>query len=479
MSLPPGNDAAAGLRRLLLNGSYQGLANAYYVFVRGIYVIVFARVLGVEAYGQYLYAQSWSGLALGIAVWGLNELALAEYAKSGPQRGARLLAEGFGLRLAMSALLGAALVPAALVFEPDPLLRLLIMVYALGVLARGAASWFQALFIIQEQSRHWLLLSVLFLTLEVAAAVLLAVWGNGLVAIALAQCAIWWLQFLVTWWVYESRFAPMRPALGGHYWRFYLGRGAGLALATTLLAFMANGLLILYRFISDDGRALGEAAFALQLLVIAGYMIKLVSNTALPSLSRPTRDRQPREIFFTQTLWRQAMYLGGAAYLLCELFLPLAVHLLGADFDGAVACFAGAGWLLVPLLLIYGFRLLLISRLRIRAYLSTLVLGLGVLAGLLQLLAGLGAVNPDRLLLALGAAYCVVALAMLALVQAEARLLGVGELLVPLLLLLACVAASQLAASRSLLLAAAVGVLPLLLLAAGDLRRGLRQFQAT
>ena len=79
MSLPPGNDAAAGLRRLLLNGSYQGLANAYYVFVRGIYVIVFARVLGVEAYGQYLYAQSWSGLALGIAVWGLNELALAEY----------------------------------------------------------------------------------------------------------------------------------------------------------------------------------------------------------------------------------------------------------------------------------------------------------------------------------------------------------------------------------------------------------------
>ena len=92
-------EVASGLRLVLMNASYQGMANVYYLVVRGVYVVLFARLLGVEQYGYYVYSQGWYLLALAIAGWGMAELAMAERARLRPEYRQVLLSEGFALRL--------------------------------------------------------------------------------------------------------------------------------------------------------------------------------------------------------------------------------------------------------------------------------------------------------------------------------------------------------------------------------------------
>ena len=150
MSISKRAGAASGIRLALLNGSYQSLTNLYYLAVRGIYIVAFARLLGVEQYGHYVYSQTWYVMALAIATWGMSELAIAEYSREKPADGAQLLASGFSLRLVLSAIMSIAIIVAALLFEPNSNLRLLIIIYAQGVIVRGASGWFSAMFIARE-----------------------------------------------------------------------------------------------------------------------------------------------------------------------------------------------------------------------------------------------------------------------------------------------------------------------------------------
>jgi hypothetical protein len=112
-------------------------------------------------------------------------------------------------------------------------LRLLIIIYAQGVLVHGATNWLSTLFVARESSEYLLYLAVPFLTLEVLLAVLLVWHDAGLVAIALAQCTVWWLLLFSTWYAYWRKFECLWPRLGRRYVVFFLKNGPTLALAAT------------------------------------------------------------------------------------------------------------------------------------------------------------------------------------------------------------------------------------------------------
>jgi len=79
MGAPQERQPGTGIRSALRNGSFQSLTNLYYVFIRGIYILVFAQIIGIELYGYYVYSQNWYVLILPLAAWGMNELLMAEY----------------------------------------------------------------------------------------------------------------------------------------------------------------------------------------------------------------------------------------------------------------------------------------------------------------------------------------------------------------------------------------------------------------
>jgi len=468
--------AVSGIRLALINGSYQSVANLYYLVVRSVYIILFARLLGVELYGYYVYSQSWYVLALAIAAWGMNELVIADYARLKPGSRVSLVASGFSLRLILTTVAALLLIATALLFEPDGNLRLLIIIYAQGVVVRGMTSWFSALFVARQSSQYWLYLTVPFLTLEVLVAVILAASGAGLVAIAMAQCVIWWLQLFVTWFLYWQKFEPIRPGLDWRHIRFFLSNGPSLALAAFILTFMGPGLLIIYRYFADTGYQLGEAAFVIQVLVVIGQMIKVVSNTALPQLSRSLENRQQRQAFYVSTVWHQSLYLGGAIFQLCYWLLAgLAVSLVGDEFEGAADLFARFSWLLIPLLIIYGLRVILISNRQMHSFLLAMLAGLVLLLAQLFVLALFEAVSVASLLVALGISYCMIAGIILALVRQRVELLSMARFTVPLLLMAACTAAFILSLKYSPGLAVMLGLLPLIAASALDIKVSYRK----
>lgn len=453
----------SGTRLALLNGTYQSLANAYYLVIRGIYIIVFARILGVELYGQYVYSQSWYILAMSVAAWGMNELVSAEYPRLKQQGGGDLLASGFGLRLLLSLAMALLVIGAALLFEPDTKLRLLMIIYAQAVVVRGATNWLSTLFVTRESSKYWLYLTVPFLTLEVVLAVLLVWLDSGLVAIALAQCAVWWLLLFSTWYAYGRRYERLWPRLEQRHVHFFLKNGPSLALAAFALSFMGPGLLIAYRYLVDNPSQLGEAALVIQLLVVLGQAIKTVSNAALPQLNRPATNQHQRQGVFACAVWTQSFYLGGALFLLSCLVLPaLATSLVGPQFAEAAQVMARFTWILVPLLIIYGLRLLLISNRLTRGFMLATLLGPLLLFFQLFFLASLETVEIQELLWALGIAYCGTAGFILVFLQSRLAFFSAADLLVAPLILAVCVFSFFMLIPSSPLLAGIFAVLPLL-----------------
>lgn len=399
---------ATGLRLILLNSSYQSITNLYYLVIRGAYIILFARLLGAELYGNYVYAHSWYLLAVAVTSWGMNELMIAETAQRKEQGKQLLAASGLGLRLAL-ALAGTVTVAlAAILFEPDRELRLLVLLYSQGVLVRGAMNWFHALFQMRESSQYWMYIFVVSLTLEVAIAVYLALNEAGLIAIASSQIVIWWLTLAALWIVYRWHFHTVLPRFDREQNRFFLALGLPLGIAALILSCLGPGLMIVCRYFIDKGEELGQVAFAVQLLVILGQMIRMVSHVALPQLNQLSDQRRQRQSFFLSTLWAQSMFLGGIAFAMCYLLLePLVAAVVGSPFDGAARLFSQTCWLLIPLALLNALRLLMLSERQPRKYLGSIIACFTALTVQILGLAILEAFSPLRLLVALGIAYSI------------------------------------------------------------------------
>lgn len=459
------NQPASGVRLALLNSSYQGLSSLYYLVVRSIYVILFARALGVDQYGAYVYSQSWYLLALTFAHWGMNELAIAEHARVGVVRGRAVFAAGYALRLALCSGLVVFLVALAFLVESDPELRLLMVIYAQAVLARGAASWYQAMFVAHERSQFWLYLSIPFLTLEIVVAITLALSGASLAVIAMAQCAVWWLLLLACALVFRRYFGPFRPRPLTRYTRFFLRNGLSLALAALAFSSLGSGLLILCRYFVGTGPSLGEAAFVIQLVLILGYAIKAISSSALPPLARPSEGLASKQSLFVVTIWSQSLLLGTAAFLAGTLLMPpMVVWAIGPDFAAAAGLFARYSWLLIPLPIIYGLRLVLISHHRSSDFLLAIVAGLMLMVLQVLFLWWSGSMTVGGLLAALGVTHGAIALVVLMQVLRIVPMPAKGGLLVPVLLLLCCISLYFYLYPGWPILALATGLLPLLLI---------------
>ncbi len=426
-SLPPLSHHA---RRALHNTSFQGLTQIWYLLLRAIYVVVFARLVGLEAYGQYNYAQIGYLIALSVTGWGMHEWLLTRWQAVGKDRRQALAETGLALRVLLGTGGTLLVLLCALFLESDPALRWLIMIYAQGVVLRGVTAWLHALFTSRERSELILYTSMPVSLLEVVLALGLAWAGYSLLVIALAQTLCWWLGLAAAWWAYRKQLGSLRLTWHPVFAREFLAGGALLALASALLSWMGPGLLVAVRHYMDNGPTLGEAALVIQVLLMLGQALRMVTNATLPFLTRPGDDLTLRQRAFASQTWHVALYLGGAGYLLGVHILPsLTSRLLGESFQQAGILLAQFSWILIPLGLVQTLRLLLIGRGLYRQFLLALVLGSAVLALTTAVLVAREALSLPGLFTGLGLAYAATVLVMLAQLATAGIALSPGTLL--------------------------------------------------
>jgi hypothetical protein len=324
----------------------------------------------------------------------------------------------------------------ASLFEPDAMLRLLIIIYAQGVLTNGITNWFSALFVAREKSHYVFYLSAPLITLEVLLIVFAAYRGVDLLTIALLQCGMWWFTLLVGYLVYRHQFEPIRLRFSRKYNRFFLRNGALLALAAFVFSCFGPGLLIFYRYLIENVEQIGEVALVMQVFIILSQAIKVVSNSALPQLNRVSANAVERQTFFAATIWKQSLYLGGVGFLLCYcLLVPVIASLIGAEFETAADMFARNSWLVIPLIIVQGLRLILISNRMMQLFLFATMAGLLTLVTLMISLYVTDQMEPSNLFAVLGLSYVVVAMLMLVFVQKRMRFFVFPHYLLPLVLL--------------------------------------------
>ncbi|MEQ9464939.1 MAG: oligosaccharide flippase family protein [Haliea sp.] len=454
-------------RRALHNTSFQGLTQIWYLLLRAIYVIFFARLVGLEAYGQYNYAQIWYLIALSVTGWGMHEWLLTRWQAVDKEQRQALADTGLALRVLLGTGGTLLVLCCAVILESDPALRWLIMIYAQGVVLRGLTAWLHALFTSRERSELILYTSMPVSLLEVVLALGLAWAGYSLLVIALAQTLCWWLGLAATWWAYRQHLGSLRLSWQPAFAREFLAGGALLALASALLAWMGPGLLVAVRHYMDDGPTLGEAALVIQVLLMLGQALRMVTNATLPFLTRPGEDLTLRQRGFASQTWHVALYLGGAGYLLGVQVLPsLTIRLLGESFQQAGILLAQFSWILIPLGLVQTLRLLLIGRGLYRQFLLALVLGGAVLGLAVAVLVGREALSLPSLFTGLGLAYAASVVVMLRQLATAGIALSAATIIRGPLVLAAAVALSHIAQPTVSAASAALLGISLLALAA-------------
>lgn len=355
MSLSQSTHASATMgetprgRKLLLDA--VGLASSRIIQIgsQALYLLIAARLLGPEIYGQLNYAQSWYLIFFQFALLGLQSIVLREVGRRGTEARDLVSASTTAILLA-SMLLSVAAAAITLWVEPDPVVRLTTQVFSFAVLCRGLSVWVELLLLAHEKGRRIFLITVLVRPFEPIVAVVLLLMGQGIVALALLHVASWGIQALVGLWFLSRSIEIPRPSWPPALLGSLLSAGLPLAIGGAAMGFLLFGPVVVHRWL--DGTALGELAILLQVVGLLSVAPLSLMQTLLPALSRRMEKDEKRALTDLTTILSLSLIAGAlCASLANEAIVGPIVRLVLGEAYGAVA---GTLWLSLLLVGLYG-----------------------------------------------------------------------------------------------------------------------------
>ena len=185
----------AGVRSIIKNSSYLVGAQVGNMALRGILIIVLARLLGPEAYGQFNYGISWYLALITLTYLGLD-VVLGTEAGKGKDAVTALLSPTLKLRAGVAVLIAAISMALATVLEPNSDTRQLIYIFSLALIGRAIWLWCMSVFTAFEDTRQSFLIDISFRPIEVIVLVALATWlaKNNILALAASHAVLWGIQ---------------------------------------------------------------------------------------------------------------------------------------------------------------------------------------------------------------------------------------------------------------------------------------------
>ena len=285
------------------------------------------RHLGQAGYGRYFTVVSLIAIVAGLTEGGLNTIAVREYSTvEGPAR-AELMANLFGMRLALSSAGGAVAVVFAVLAGYDRPLVLGTVVAALGMVLQLA----QTMLVVPLQSSlrfGWAAaIEVLRQLVSVLLIVGLVVMGATVVpflAVPIPAC----LVALVATAVLVRHLTPLRPRFDLARWRPLLADTGTYAVAIALNALYFRVTVVIMSLIST-GLQTGYFSTSFRVVEVVIGLPALVIGSAFPILSRAAAGDARRFGYATGRLFEIAVVVGTWIVVCIVVGSDFAVRVLG------------------------------------------------------------------------------------------------------------------------------------------------------
>lgn len=253
--------------------------------VRGLYVLLIARMLGPTDFGIWSYALAIYSFLASLTVMGADLNLTARIGRDGSAAKPSVDAS-FTLSFAMLAGFCAFLPLYALVLEDAGEVRWALFILVPAVMGRGLALWSRPVFTGFERAGLALAIGapMRFIELGLGAAILFG--GGELEHLLLLHSASWVIEALICFIVIRRNLVRIDLVFeGGRVWA-WLRESAPLGLASSTASFLTAGPLILLRYAADDLAQVGQFGLSLQLAMLGGMAVHGMLGAAMPALSR-------------------------------------------------------------------------------------------------------------------------------------------------------------------------------------------------
>ncbi|MGZ5486384.1 MAG: oligosaccharide flippase family protein, partial [Nitrososphaeraceae archaeon] len=154
-----------GFVSILHNTSYIFSAQVLNIFVRAIYILFVARLLGPEVYGLFVSVQAWYIAFFPLSIFGMQGIISLELAKS-KTHSHQLAGSSLSVRIITAFSAGLLCFLSSWFLNESPDTRNLILLFSIAMLGRSLAAWNNDIFIAYERSQTNLRLETIFRPIE-------------------------------------------------------------------------------------------------------------------------------------------------------------------------------------------------------------------------------------------------------------------------------------------------------------------------
>jgi PST family polysaccharide transporter len=367
-------------RNLAKNAAYLVSARFVPRLLQIIYMIVLARYLGPELYGQFAYGQSWYLALLPLTSFGLY-LLLSKAIATQPENASDKLAHTLAFRITLATGVALLSMAGAQLFEPDHMVRLIVFVFSLALLGRAIVNWTEHAFVAFEAPLYALRCELWYRPLECIVGVLILMAGGKALAVAALHALVWFLHAGTALMLVHRKLAPVRFKCDWATMRELFGFGWPLSLNVFCTGFLLQGPIVLYRYFAPTNPDIGQIAMPLQATAILCIVPAAVSSSSLPALARSVHSADRQDLVVGEAMLRLGYGFGTVVGLIGLAVGPWLVHtLLGTRYALAGSIIGPALWLVIPYACAHALASICLVRGRIPAVLACSAGGALVLA---------------------------------------------------------------------------------------------------
>ena len=368
--------SGGGLRSILSNGSYIFSGRVLNIIVRGIYILLVARLLGPDIYGLFASSQAWYLAFLPVSIFGMQGIISIELAKN--KTDAHQLADSsLTLRFITAFSAGLLCLLSGWFLNGDPVSRNLIFLFSIAMLGRSLATWTEDILIAYERAQYSLRLESMFRPME---AILGSSWlllaNGGVIELALIHALCWWLQALAGFWLVKKKFVPkLKPIWGSKFMIQMLTMALPLLISGLAINWFVQGPIVLLKYSSFPEQTVGYLALAFQIFSLSCSVPISLGMAALPVLSRASQRNDGKDILFAETMIIGILLIAAPAGIASIYIMPIITPwIFGAAYTAAGKLLAWTLWLLIPFSIGYLISQVLIAQKKLKsAGLSALI----------------------------------------------------------------------------------------------------------
>jgi O-antigen/teichoic acid export membrane protein len=269
--------------------------------LRGFYVVVIARYLGAEMYGQWAYGISAYGLVIGLVGFGFDTL-IAIRLGADKQGADRFIGLTLVLRLLLLGLATVVFAGYAITIEPDPNVRMVFFALVPALVGRGIAIWARSCFLGYEQMSAYIKIASLIRIAEAGCGTVYLVTGGDLLGVVLIHSVFWVVEGAFGLWRVRTHLSRYVLWFNWQQATAFLAKGTVLGLSAGMFTWLVLGPLIILRNVGESMSQLAQFAIVSNLTMMLVGSIMAFFGAALPVLSRAVERKDKRVSTFGPTI---------------------------------------------------------------------------------------------------------------------------------------------------------------------------------